>query len=137
VFERLAASLSPARLLNALAATAPVTLEAGRAYGPSHRHRLDLYRPRADGPHPLAVFFYGGAWEEGERDTYRFVGAALAAAGIVTVIPDYRVYPEVPQATTASIPKSAFRALSRMVPRQSPGPIGTPQPSAPIRPGWC
>lgn len=95
MFERLAASLSPARLLNALAAVAPVTLDTGIAYGPSARHKLDVYRPRAAGPHPLAVFIYGGGWEEGERETYRFVGSALASAGIVTVIPDYRVYPEV------------------------------------------
>ena len=26
---------------------------------------------------------------------YRFVGAALAAQGFTTVIPDYRVYPQV------------------------------------------
>ena len=95
MLERLAAYLSPARLLNALAAIAPVSLDAGIAYGPSDRHRLDIYRPRAAGPHPLAVFIYGGGWEEGDRETYRFVGSALASAGIVTVIPDYRVYPEV------------------------------------------
>jgi acetyl esterase/lipase len=95
VLERLAASLSPDRLLNALASLAPVDIEANRGYGPSPRHRLDVYRPRRAGPHPMAVFFYGGGWEEGDRAIYRFVGAALASAGVVTVIPDYRVYPEV------------------------------------------
>lgn len=43
----------------------------------------------------MAVFFYGGSWQEGDRLLYRFVGAALARRGIVTIIPDYRVYPQV------------------------------------------
>jgi acetyl esterase/lipase len=41
------------------------------------------------------VFWYGGAWVKGSRKDYRFVGAALASRGLVTVIPDYRLYPEV------------------------------------------
>jgi acetyl esterase/lipase len=41
------------------------------------------------------VFFYGGGWEAGSKDMYRFVGATLAARGVTTVIPDYRVYPQV------------------------------------------
>ena len=43
----------------------------------------------------MVVFFYGGSWNRGDRAQYRFVGEALAARGIVTVIPDYRLYPEV------------------------------------------
>ena len=41
------------------------------------------------------VFFYGGSWTTGRRGLYRFVGAALAERGIVTVLPDYRLYPQV------------------------------------------
>jgi acetyl esterase/lipase len=37
------------------------------------------------------VFFYGGSWNRGDRAEYRFVGEALAAHGIVTVIPDSAV----------------------------------------------
>jgi acetyl esterase/lipase len=36
---------------------------------------------------------HGGSWQRGSRDLYRFVGAALAAQGIVTVIPDYSLFP--------------------------------------------
>lgn len=93
--KALAAKLSPVALLNGLAGSAAVAEETGIAYGSLPRHRLDVYRPRDAGPHPVAVFFYGGGWEEGERNDYRFVGTALAAAGILTIIPDYRVYPEV------------------------------------------
>jgi acetyl esterase/lipase len=41
------------------------------------------------------VFFYGGGWESGSRTEYAFVGRALAASGYVTVVPDYRLYPQV------------------------------------------
>ncbi len=72
------------------------------AYGASNRQRLDVYVPieiakrvRPAQGWPVVVFFYGGSWKHGERAHYRFVGEALAARGIVTVIPDYRLYPEV------------------------------------------
>ena len=41
------------------------------------------------------MFLYGGSWQSGNRGLYRFVGKLLASRGIVTFIPDYRVYPEV------------------------------------------
>ena len=72
------------------------------AYGASKRQQLDVYAPlvttervRPANGWPLVVFFYGGSWKYGERAHYRFVGEALAARGILTVIPDYRLYPEV------------------------------------------
>ena len=72
------------------------------AYGAGARGQLDVYTPRATAERvrpangwPLVVFFYGGSWNRGEREEYRFVGEAFAARGIVTVIPDYRLYPEV------------------------------------------
>src|SRR5262249_55752492 len=34
-----------------------------------------------------------GSWQRGSRDLYRFVGASLAAQGIVTVVPDYSIFP--------------------------------------------
>lgn len=64
------------------------------AYGEKARQRLDVYSPRA-ADRPIVVFFYGGSWSMGQRSQYAFVGAALAAHGYVTVIPDYRLYPEV------------------------------------------
>lgn len=92
---RLAAALSPVNLLNGLAAAAPVSSEDGLPYGAAPRQRLDLYRPQQRGDLPVVVFLYGGAWAEGDRAMYRFVGTALASAGFLTIIPDYRVFPEV------------------------------------------
>jgi acetyl esterase/lipase len=85
-------------LYSRIVADRGVTVETGVAYGPLARHVLDIYRPAPgngaeDGP--VVVFIYGGGWRSGERATYGFVGAALAARGITTVIPDYRLYPEV------------------------------------------
>lgn len=66
------------------------------AYGDGPRRMLDVYRPAAlPVKAPVVVFVYGGSWREGSKDDYRFVADALTARGIVVVIPDYRVYPEV------------------------------------------
>lgn len=65
-------------------------------YAPGKRHKLDVYRPEAlTDTAPVVLFIYGGAWRSGEKADYEFVGRALAAAGYVAVIPDYRVYPDV------------------------------------------
>jgi acetyl esterase/lipase len=64
-------------------------------FGPTPRHRLDVYRPRhAEGVLPVVQFIYGGSWDSGSRHDYEFAGRALAALGYVTVIADYRVRPE-------------------------------------------
>lgn len=65
------------------------------AYGPDSRHKLDVYSPKDAKDRPVVVFFYGGSWTTGSRGLYRFVGAALAEKGFVTVVPDYRLYPQV------------------------------------------
>ena len=68
---------------------------AGIAYAPGARRALDVYRPLAVRDAPVVVFWYGGAWVEGSKDDYRFVGAALAEAGCLAILPDYRLYPAV------------------------------------------
>lgn len=68
------------------------------AYGTDDRETLDIYMPPASsgaGAHPVIVFFYGGSWSNGSKDDYKFVGATLAEAGYVVVIPDYRLFPDV------------------------------------------
>jgi acetyl esterase/lipase len=91
---------SPTVLLNALAPRDGVRVQQDIPYGAGPRRRLDVYTPSPGlaaeaGNTPVVVFFYGGRWQSGERAMYRFVGAALAARGVATVIPDYRLYPEV------------------------------------------
>lgn len=83
-------------LVNALTSYVGYKVVADIRYGNEPRQRLDLYVP--DGVNagtPVIVFFYGGGWESGRRQDYRFVGAAFARRGYVVAIPDYRLYPEV------------------------------------------
>jgi acetyl esterase/lipase len=83
-------------LYSGLVADRGVMVESGVAFGPLARDRLDIYRPAAgDKGGPIAMFIYGGGWRSGDRATYGFVGAALAARGITTVVAEYRLFPEV------------------------------------------
>lgn len=65
------------------------------SYGPDPMQALDVYRPVDARGAPVVVFLYGGRWQGGQRGDYAFVGAALAAKGVLTVVPDYRRYPQV------------------------------------------
>jgi acetyl esterase/lipase len=85
---------SPVSILNNLAPTSGITLTRDIPYAPGERHALDIYAPN-EANAPVVVFIYGGRWSEGDKAIYRFVGANLAARGYLTVIPDYRVYPQV------------------------------------------
>lgn len=67
----------------------------GIAYGPHPRQKLDVYAPESARNAPVVVFFYGGSWNSGERVDYGFLGTALAAQGFITVLPDYRLVPDV------------------------------------------
>jgi acetyl esterase/lipase len=65
-------------------------------YADGDRKRLDIYAPtEIMEPAPVVMFIYGGAWKQGRKEDYKFIGNALAANGFVVVIPDYRLYPEV------------------------------------------
>lgn len=86
---------APTFILNIAAWGGDVEIERDIAYGNGQRMQLDVYRPAGAKNLPVLVFFYGGSWQQGDKSIYRFVGAALARAGVVTVIPDYRVYPPV------------------------------------------
>jgi acetyl esterase/lipase len=90
------AACSPVAAINALTPSGAYTLHSDIAYGPDPRDKLDVYVPRdARKPAPVIVFFYGGNWNSGSRKDYEFVGEALASRGMVAVIADYRLYPQV------------------------------------------
>jgi acetyl esterase/lipase len=105
IYALLAAALSacsPVAIVNALTPVDTYTVSANIAYGALAGEILDVYQPRPtaadpaprDG-YPVVVFFHGGTWTSGSRADYRFVGEALAVRGIVAVIADYRLYPQV------------------------------------------
>jgi acetyl esterase/lipase len=87
--------------LSFLAANVPAAFGAYQrhgdiAYGTQTQQRLDVYVPdAAAGPRAMIIFWHGGRWSFGDKSDYRFVGAALAKLGVVSVLPNYRHYPEV------------------------------------------
>jgi acetyl esterase/lipase len=87
--------------LGFLAANVPAAFgsykrHANIAYGPDPQQRLDVYVPESSAaPRAVVVFWHGGRWREGDKADYRFVGAALAESGYVTVVANYRHYPQV------------------------------------------
>jgi acetyl esterase/lipase len=92
----LVTACSRTSVLNALAPSDGITLARDVAYAPGSRRTLDIYVPRPSAqPASVVVFFYDGNWDSGAKEMYRFVGAALAARGVLTVISDYRLYPQV------------------------------------------
>jgi acetyl esterase/lipase len=95
-------------ILNALSAVSSYSVEKDINYGNGNRQQLDIYYPKkplekieknhqlkTKDSKPVVIFLYGGSWNCGQRKDYAFVGHALASKGIITVIPDYRLYPEV------------------------------------------
>jgi len=62
-----------------------------------HKHRLDMVIPAGAGPHPVLLFVHGGGWRSGDRkvrhDIYGKLAKRMAARGILTVVPSYRLAP--------------------------------------------
>jgi acetyl esterase/lipase len=94
--DTLAAAFSPLGIFNTLQAGIYRPDVANLPYGDHPRQTLDVYLPAAtDKPAPLLVWFYGGAWDSGDKRHYRFVARRFTAMGYAVAIPDYRLVPEV------------------------------------------
>jgi len=102
------AQLAGLQIINALARSGGYRVRRGIKYGPHARNRLDYYvrdrvRENVQGYsedertklRPLVLFIYGGNWQSGNRQDYRFVADTLCGMGCDVVLPDYRLYPEV------------------------------------------
>jgi acetyl esterase/lipase len=91
------AACSPATLLNTLLVpSSGYSIKRDIAYGADPRQKLDIYIPgNMTTPAPVILFIYGGSWQMGSKGIYKFLGQAFASKGIVTVVADYRLYPEV------------------------------------------
>lgn len=84
--------------LNTLTPQSSQSVQKNVAYGTLPRQQMDIYKPKVAAPAagwPVVVFFYGGSWNTGDRKDYLFVGEALAARGVLALVADYRLYPEV------------------------------------------
>lgn len=86
---------SPLHIVSNLSADDSVVVQQFN-YGDNKRQKLDMYLPeQIKAGSPVVVFFYGGSWKRGEKEKYGFVGHSLSRKGYITVIPDYRLFPEV------------------------------------------
>ena len=90
-----AAACSPLTAIDSIVPDDGYKREADVAYGADPRQKLDIYRPLVTPRREVIVFFYGGGWRRGSRDKYRFIGQTFASEGYITVVADYRIYPQV------------------------------------------
>jgi len=85
-----------APVLNLLISRSGYHVEENLAYGSDPRQTLDVYVPdHPAGRKPVILFFYGGSWQSGRKETYLAFGESFATKDIVVAIADYRVYPQV------------------------------------------
>lgn len=73
-------------------------LVRGQSFAPHARGSLDIYAPTGPAPQggwPVMVFWYGGSWRSGRKEDYAFAASAFASLGMICVLPDYRLVPEV------------------------------------------
>ncbi len=91
----LTGACSTVDVLNATITHEGYSLHRDLAYGTDARQKLDIYVPDNAVNAPVILFFYGGSWQTGSKDDYRFLGQAFASKGYITAIADYRVYPQV------------------------------------------
>ncbi len=81
--------------INSTTSQRNVAVHKNIEFDAKNRLDADIYAPANAAGAPVVVFFYGGSWESGKRRWYGYVGKTLANNGIVTIIPDYRKYPDV------------------------------------------
>ncbi len=69
-----------------------VKAELDLPYGTAERHRLDVYLPDNAAPEqvPVLVFWHGGYWVLGHKDTLGFIAPAVTSAPAIFVTPNYR-----------------------------------------------
>lgn len=91
---------SSIKIVNSLAKNKGYTLTSNISYGPHALNKLDIYLPKQKNSTSKAVviFFHGGCWGsclKFRKESYLFVGQALANKGHIVVIVNYRSYPQV------------------------------------------
>jgi acetyl esterase/lipase len=72
------------------------------------KHQLDIYQPKNSNGAPVFVFLHGGAWKSGDRSLYIALGNRFAKAGILTVVPSYRLAPKNPHPAQIEDAAAAF-----------------------------
>ncbi|MGA7298535.1 MAG: alpha/beta hydrolase [Rhodanobacteraceae bacterium] len=81
--------------INASARDTTVRADTDIVFDRERKLKLDVYALPGAHQAPVVIFFYGGSWNSGKRQWYRWLGERFAQHGWVVVIPDYRKYPQV------------------------------------------
>lgn len=95
-------------------------VETNIHYGPDGdpQQVYDVYHPTATGwngsqcgeaTFPTLIFFHGGSWRDGDKDSYAFVGRAFAERGFYVVVAGYR---KLPKARYPDFVKDAARVIA-------------------------
>ena len=108
---------APVTFLNTITPSGSYSLAKNISYGSENRQKLDIYQP--DTPRenaPVVVFIYGGSWDSGNKGMYKFVAQNFAANGYTTVVPDYRLYPEVKYPSFLEDTAAAVAEVSKRYP---------------------
>ena len=111
------------QVINLLARFGEYQLVQDIAYGHDVRQQLDYYQTRADHAgliQSLVLFIYGGAWEHGDKRSFRFVADSLCAMGCDVVVIDYRLYPQVRFPQMMSDVVAAGRWVAENTPAEQP-----------------
>ncbi|CAM6084921.1 unnamed protein product [Calypogeia fissa] len=67
-------------------------------YGPQERNLLDVYTPKdckSESSLPVLMFVHGGVWAVGDKLLFSPLGAILAHHGIIALLVQYTLYPQV------------------------------------------
>lgn len=90
-----------------------VTFETGIEYtNPDEQHlKLNMARPKGDGPFPAVVCIHGGGFRAGKRESYDALTIKLAERGYVAVTVSYRLAPKYPFPAAIHDTKAAVRWL--------------------------
>ncbi|CAM3956418.1 alpha/beta hydrolase [Deinococcus marmoris] len=88
------AACSPQNTLNAVTFTGSLNVTQNVPYGPAPCNVMDVYAPKNVQNAPVVLFIHGGSWQNGNKDSHKFVGESLARAGYVTGVMNYRLAPE-------------------------------------------
>lgn len=82
---------------------------------PDGKDRLDLYAPAGVANAPVILSLHGGVLMVGDRSEESFVGQRFAAAGFVTVVPSYRLSPQVAHPAHVHDASAAFAWVKRNI----------------------
>ena len=75
---------------------ARASVELDITYGHRQRQKLDLYLPDGEltTPVPVLIFWHGGYWMLGHKDTLGFMAPPITGTPAILVVPGYRLSPE-------------------------------------------